>query len=158
MLCDKCKTKPATFFSSVNINGNVTETHLCADCANEVNTFNFNSFFGGPTFDTFGISTNELSCPHCGYTLSDYVSTGFLGCSKCYEEFKDYINSNILQFQYGAHHVGKIPSLQNKSDTQSKIGVLEQKLKQAVAEENYELASTLKKQIISLKESENGIK
>lgn len=33
MKCDRCGRKDATFYYKSNINGRVTETHLCADCA-----------------------------------------------------------------------------------------------------------------------------
>ena len=61
MLCDKCKKNSATYFSTVNINGNVTETHLCAECASEVNTFNFNSFFGNSWLPVKTINFTPLS-------------------------------------------------------------------------------------------------
>ena len=35
MKCDKCGKNEATFYYKSNINGKVTETHLCADCARE---------------------------------------------------------------------------------------------------------------------------
>lgn len=157
MLCDKCKKNAATYFSTVNINGNVTETHLCAECAKEYNTFNFNSFFGSPKLDDFGFGTNQLKC-NCGYTLNDYIETGLLGCTNCYETFKDYLNQNLIKFQYGVKHVGKTPSDLNEDTTENKIKKLELKLKQAVALEDYEQASELKKQINALKEGEHGNK
>lgn len=52
MLCDKCKVREATYHSTVNINGNVTETHLCSECAiseNKINNiFNAGNFFATP--------------------------------------------------------------------------------------------------------------
>lgn len=35
MKCEKCNEKEATFFYSSNVNGDVTEKHLCSDCARE---------------------------------------------------------------------------------------------------------------------------
>jgi protein arginine kinase activator len=35
MKCDKCGKNEATFYYKSNINGKVTEAHLCADCARE---------------------------------------------------------------------------------------------------------------------------
>lgn len=157
MLCDKCKKNSATYFSTVNINGNVTETHLCAECASEVNTFNFNSFFGNSKLDDFGFDNNNLTCK-CGYTLSDYIETGLLGCGNCYNTFKDYLVKNLTKFQYGVNHIGKTPADLSENTTENKIRMLELKLKQAVLEENYEEASELKKQIINLKDNSNGNK
>jgi len=36
MKCDKCGKNEANFFYSSNINGNVTEKHLCSECAAEM--------------------------------------------------------------------------------------------------------------------------
>lgn len=157
MLCDKCKKNTATYFSTVNINGNVTETHLCSECAKDYNTFNFNSFFGSPKLNEFGFDSDELTCD-CGYTLSDYIETGLLGCAKCYETFRNYLNNNLIKFQYGVSHNGKTPADLSEDTTENKIKKLELELKKAVSEENYEYASELKKQIIALKEGENGNK
>ncbi len=33
MKCDRCGKNEATFYYKSNINGRVTETHLCSDCA-----------------------------------------------------------------------------------------------------------------------------
>ena len=33
MKCDRCGKNEATFYYKSNINGRVTETHLCPDCA-----------------------------------------------------------------------------------------------------------------------------
>ena len=52
MLCDKCKQNNATYHSSVNVNGNISETHLCESCARENKLFSFNEFLN-PTFNHF---------------------------------------------------------------------------------------------------------
>ena len=154
MLCDKCKKNTATYFSSVNINGNVTETHLCSECAKNEHTFNFNSFFGEPELSAFNYNLTEPTCDKCGYSLTDYINTGLLGCTNCYKAFSDYLNKNMLNFQYDKVHVGKQPNNYDNSE-KSQIKLLELKLKQAVLEENYELASELKKEIIKLQGNQN---
>ena len=36
MKCEHCGKNEATFYYKSNINGNVTEHHLCSDCAREL--------------------------------------------------------------------------------------------------------------------------
>ncbi len=154
MLCDKCKQNTATFHSSVNINGKVAETHLCENCANDNKLFSFNNFLN-PSLEHFGVYGNEheLTCDNCGYTLSDFTETGMLGCASCYKVFRDIINSNLVTIQPSLIHIGKRANSEpDLNENELKIKELERKLKQAVAQEDYELASGLKKQIISLKE------
>ena len=43
MLCDKCKKNNATIHTSYNINGEVYESHLCADCAKDSDFKSFDS-------------------------------------------------------------------------------------------------------------------
>ncbi len=159
MICDKCNKNPATYFSTVNINGVVTSTHLCGECANANTTFNFNSFFGDNKINNFNDNCNALKCNNCGYLLTDYVDTGLLGCAKCYKYFKEYLNQNLINFQYDTVHVGKNPINNNiNTNTESKLNLLKLQLKQAVSVEDYELASELKKQILDLEEGNNGNK
>lgn len=159
MICDKCKQNNATFHSSVNINGKVTETHLCNDCANENKLFSFNNFLN-PSFDNFGVYGNlaeEPTCSVCGYTVSDFKESGLLGCSNCYKEFRDVITKSLVGIQPSTVHIGKRANIEpDLNEKEQKIKVLELKLKQAVANENYELASQLKKEIISLKDGGNN--
>ena len=170
MLCDKCKKNNATFFSSVNINGNITETHLCENCAKENKLFSFNNFLA-PSFDAFDFFNNflapsfdafdflhdedELVCDNCGYTLSDFKDSGMLGCSNCYKVFRDIILNNLSKIQPALTHKGKKPDVsEGLTENEKEIKKLEVQLKQAVNEENYELAGELKKKIIALKEGD----
>ena len=156
MICDKCKQNNATYHSSVNINGKVTETHLCENCVSDNKLFTFNNFLN-PSFDPFIAESYEPTCDECGYTLSDFKQTGLLGCANCYKVFKDIINKNLMSIQPSYVHIGKrISDIRESKSVEYKIKSLEQKLKQAVMEENYELASTLKKEIIALKEGLNN--
>lgn len=150
MLCDKCKINPATFHSSVNINGNVITKNLCQDCASIEDETDFDMFIND---NDNNMDDSELSCPNCGYTLTDFKSTGLLGCSQCYAVFRDIIVANLEKTQPNSTHIGKTLDEDNLSDLELKIKKLEIQLKQAVNEEDYELASRLKQQIIALKEN-----
>lgn len=154
MICDKCKKNTATFHSTVNLNGVITETHLCEHCAKENKLFSFNEFLT-PSFSNFDLfdDYSEPTCESCGYTLSDFRETGMLGCGNCYKTFNDIIINNLLKMQPALVHVGKkLEDSKDLSETEQEIKKLELKLKAAVNEENYELASEIKKQIIALKE------
>ena len=154
MICDKCKQNVATFHSTVNINGTITETHLCENCAKENKLFSFNEFLT-PNFNSCNMfdSYNEPTCESCGYSLSDFRETGMLGCSNCYNTFNDIIMYNLKKMQPSLVHVGKkLNEEKDLSETDRQIKKLEIELKTAVNEENYELASEIKKKIIALKE------
>lgn len=179
MLCDNCKTNSATYHSKVNINGNVTETHLCSDCVKlrkkPTNTSDVlgaatpTSFLDGMLNDTASFTKPNLTaknsnlelepiCDGCGAKYEEFLKNGFLSCSECYSAFYNKLLSVIKTMQHGVEHKGKTQKLDDGDVVMVKIRDLEFKLRQAVANENYELASELKKQIINLKTLEEGDK
>lgn len=177
MLCDMCKVNSATYHSKVNINGNVTETHLCSDCVklrkkpaeqnSTIGTPNVSAFLDGMLQNNASFShsqksakipNNELEpiCDGCGAKYDEFLKNGFLSCSECYNAFYDKLLPVIKTMQHGVEHKGKTLKLDEGDERSMKIRDLEFSLKQAVANENYELASELKKQIISLKNLEES--
>jgi len=53
MKCQMCGKSEVNFHYTSNINGNVTETNLCSDCADSAG-YNFGSMFGLADFGSFG--------------------------------------------------------------------------------------------------------
>ncbi len=158
MLCDKCKKNNATVHTSYNINGEVFESHLCSECAKQSDFKPFSSldsFFSDITssfYDPVSEIRGELSCDNCGTTLSDFKNTGKVGCQECYKVFKKYVDQVIGSVQYGEVHTGKC--IEELDSHDRKVVELQLKLKRAVEEENYELASEIKKELLKLKDGE----
>lgn len=165
MLCEICKINNATYHSTVNINGNISQTHLCNDCfvrqnaakqsafgAPNIASFFDNNFFVNQEFATQP-KKDVLVCKNCQTTFDEFVKNGFFTCASCYEAFYDKIIPILKSTHTDIVHVGK-RLLEAKDGVAKKARDLEFKLKQAVAAENYELASQIKKQIIELKNEE----
>ena len=53
--------------------------------------------------------SDEISCPTCKMTKSQFTKSGFLGCSDCYSVFSEYIDPVFLRTQMGAKHMGRKP-------------------------------------------------
>lgn len=169
MLCEKCGKQEATYHSTVNLNGVVTESHLCSDCAigesKLHHMFNVGNFFKPSLFELqddivskVGAKPSGSVCKTCGKTYDDFLKTGLLGCADCYHAFASDLIPVIKTMQFDVHHVGK-QAVENEEfldETAKTIQNLQFKLKQAVATENYELASDLKKQINDLKAQEEA--
>ena len=51
----------------------------------------------------------DVACPQCGITRSQFTRNGFLGCPDCYETFSAYIDPMFLRTQMGSKHVGRKP-------------------------------------------------
>ncbi len=109
----------------------------------------FSDFFD--SFDVFPVYREEVKCPNCGRTYSDFQKTGKFGCSECYKAFEAPIERTLRQIQASSEHIGKIPSKSSEGLIKKRrLKELKDKLSKAVAEENYELAAKLHKEIKEL--------
>lgn len=168
MLCEQCKKNFATLHFQQIVNGNITESHLCDECASKMNMFlSFDDMFKG-FLDGF-ISTDssqqykdenynkvfDIKCPECGYTFNDFKKSSKFGCSSCYETFKSQLDTVLKNIQGSNVHTGKFPK---KSGSQlikkREIENLRVSLKKAVETEEYEQAAKLRDEIKALEKEE----
>ena len=161
MLCEKCKKKTATVHIKKSINGKKMEMYLCADCSRD-----YNDLFTTPTsmFDTF--YTQNLSnahpttkvCHTCGMTADRFSAKGFLGCSDCYEVFANMVDNMVSRVQPASTHVGRklgesAPNSAPTAETptrESQIESLKKQLVEAIDQEDYLRAASLRDQIRAL--------
>lgn len=167
MKCQKCGINIANHHKITEINGERFEEHLCSNCAREgghekLSLFNvgelFNSFI-----EPFETRTKKLYCENCLTTFDEFLDTGFVGCEHCYVNFKPQMDNILKEMQAGTIHKGRRLELKHQQNfenaqtlgeksKQTQITLLQEKLKQAVQEERYEDAASLKKQLDALKE------
>ena len=160
MLCDRCKKNVATFHKSVMINGEGYETHLCEECAKDMDLnmdMDIDMDFGFPNDifylinDNFGfnglyLEKNTKKCPKCGSTFSDFLKRGKLGCSECYDTFNEEIR-DMLENMDNPTDIDL-----DLTETPSELTLLENDFNKAIAEERYEDAGKLKQKINELKD------
>ena len=167
MLCEKCNKNIANVYLKNNINGNMTESHLCSSCAGEIYNKNYipiinllNSDFDSDIFSmlNFNKSSQPLqvvektTCPMCGLSFSDITKTGKAGCGQCYETFKNELKPNVMRIHGTANHTGKIPKDRSLYiNAKRKIEELNIKLNKAVDEQNFEEAVILRDEINKIK-------
>lgn len=164
MLCQSCGKKEATFHYTSNDNGNITETHLCHDCAQK-NGYIDESFAGLQNFNPFGFfdssekmfgellsgmfadekpkSIRESAvCPFCGMRFNEFIHGGKAGCSKCYTTFKDALAPTLKKLHGNTQHTGKIPVGRSAHRTKEQQRTeLETLLKKAIETQEYEKAA-----------------
>lgn len=93
----------------------------------------------------------EVRCPTCGRTYTDFRKTGKLGCSECYKVFAEPLKGVLRQIHSDYVHTGKIPgNLRGKLSKQRLLEELRAKLKDAVRREDYESAAKFHKEIQEL--------
>lgn len=87
-------------------------------------------------------------CPSCGMTLDELRRRGRVGCARDYTVFKDYMRE-LLDRMHGAHeHVGRLPGLtEGEIERMHRLSSLRSALDEAIREEDYEQAASLRDEI-----------
>ena len=157
MLCDICNKKKATVHLTEIIDGEMSEMHLCEDCAREKSVqmeqqFGLADLLAG--LSGFGQQVKEsgapqLQCSNCGTSYDDFRKFGRLGCSECYNTFGDQLGTLLRKIHGSSQHLGKTPPtaaepIKNKIDM---LQELRRQLQQAVEVENFEKAAKLRDQV-----------
>ena len=160
MLCDICHKNHASIHMTEIINGEVKELHICDVCAKSKGMIKNNKNFGLADFlagltdfgitpkDTERLDDFDLRCPKCGLSFEDFKRVGRLGCGDCYDAFKDGLAPLLRKIHGSSQHAGNIPKktkINNKIDeTINNIGDLEEQLKTAIKNEEFEDAARLR--------------
>lgn len=175
MLCEKCGKREANVYIKNVVNGEVTERHLCSECAEaqgllkqELNPFReMNDFFSdfGSAFQGFfpeliSPKTEKRAigagrtCPLCGATVQDIARTGRAGCANCYTVFENILEPAIRRIHGDASHTGAVPgSAGAEVSRKRRLQDLKHELKTAIRNEAFEDAARLRDEIRGL---ENG--
>lgn len=150
MKCQKCNNAEATAFIKKNINGKVTEMHLCSECASKLGYYGFGNFVN--PFELFssmfspenkGVKASKR-CSGCGISFDEIVKSGRAGCPKCYSDFYAELNPTIRKIHGNAKHQTK-PVVCKKEEPS--VEELKAQLQRAVEEQNYEQAAVLRDKI-----------
>jgi protein arginine kinase activator len=158
MLCDDCRERDATITLTHAVKGEVTVLHLCQTCASErgIETSAatpFKNLIG----DLVPVVKQQAAlapietqpCSFCGMTLRDFRETGRLGCARCYGTFEVSLRELLRKVHGNARHVGRTyepPPPEHQGDG-SAVGELRERLRRAIANEQFELAAVLRDQI-----------
>ena len=163
MNCDVCKSSEATVFLTQIVQGKMQKANLCEQCASSKGVTDPTGFaladllagIGTEQRQDVSSTSQEKSCPKCGFTQSDFKKTGRLGCSQCFQIFGAGLESLLKAMHKGTRHVGKVPA--NAARSQAALGELadlQSQLDTAILEERYEDAASLRDQIQKLASEE----
>ncbi|MCK4244446.1 MAG: UvrB/UvrC motif-containing protein [Candidatus Omnitrophica bacterium] len=155
MLCEECGNQEASFHYTEIVNGVTTGLHLCEECAKKrgfilSSTFSLADLLGGLLEPEHLPSLKpDLRCKNCGFTYSNFKETGFLGCSQCYSFFHKPLEPLLKKIHGSSKHIGKFPKKkrEEKKEKVSDIQLLREKLKEAIAKEEFEEAARLRDKI-----------
>lgn len=169
MLCQSCSKNTATTYVKTIINGVLTESALCPECAKKLGytdifsnfEFNFGSILGNNSNKK---ENKEVECSFCGSTFESIAKSGKIGCANCYKVFYDRLIPSIQRIHGNTKHSGKRPGsaaliLHPRAQLSSaamKIQEKQNELEKAIKEQNFEYAAVLRDEITALKLGEEN--
>jgi len=177
MICDICGKKQATVHLTEIIDDQMTELHLCEECAREKGAqmeehFEFSDLLAGlaDMGAQAGVPVEEkIKCPTCGMAYHDFKTVGQLGCGDCYKAFKKNLLPLLKRIHGSTQYFGKTPFVSTKGisskaqtakakvvSTAQEMQELKTKLQNAIQAEEFEEAARLRDKIRML-EKKDGI-
>ena len=166
--CEICKERWATVhLTDLVAEGEKREMHLCEECAQKKGVA-----IRAPETTVADIlsailSSSQLSkqrsefakvtCPGCGMSYGDFLSSGRLGCGSDYIVFDKALTPFLEKVQGSTRHTGKVPSRVGEDVVKTtQLIKLRQELRQAVEKEEYEKAAQVRDRIQSLEREDYG--
>ena len=171
MQCDICGKKKATVHLTEIVDEQMSEMHLCEECARQKSAqmeqqFGLADLLAG--LSQAAPSSKEsreggLKCSGCGLNYEDFRKFGRLGCSQCYISFKEHLGGLLRKIHGSNRHLGKVPStFQRESPmavsttaallSSENLEDLRKQLQSAIAAEDFEKAAMLRDKIRSLED------
>ncbi len=158
--CRQCANQATLHITEV-MEGNASEIHLCEKCArdyldeSESNESDSMAADLAAKLEELHTMSDEdmdsLTCSGCGITMSEFREIGRLGCPSCYAEFREELKPLLESIHEELVHTGKHPSRSTPSlDDQSRILQLRNKQREAIRQEDYEAAASLRDEITEL--------
>jgi protein arginine kinase activator len=171
MLCNICAKNQATVHLTEIIDDQMTELHLCEECAHQKSAqmeqqFGLSDLLAGlAEFEKPDLKkeTESVKCANCGLTYSEFKKIGRLGCGECYTTFRKYLGPLLKRIHGSSIHAGKSPFKVTKevagaAKKKTDLAGLRYQLQKAVQMEAFEEAARLRDQIKELekKQSQNN--
>lgn len=158
MKCQNCGKEESNFHYTSNINGNITETHLCADCAGKLGysekaptrpEMSFEEIFG----ELFGGRPNRRMLSGYGMMFPTFVipTIGMIVPTGEIETDTDEPEQDEVSGEQRPSIAAEIDEDMKK---RREINVMREQMKKAAAAEDYEKAAALRDSIRTIESSE----
>lgn len=165
MKCDICGEHDALIHIQQIMNGETRELHLCAKCAGNRGLLEegpggehagLTKLLGNIVGSLFSETEGEaeersVCCGFCGASREEIEETGKAGCAECYTTFPSLMRRIMGKEETSEPYKGKIPArLRAYKACLVDKAVLRKKLEEALAEEDYEKAASIRDAIAGL--------
>ncbi len=168
MTCDICGKKKATVHLTEIVDEQMSEMHLCEECARQKSSqmeqqFGLADLLAGLSDTAKPSATKEseknvLKCARCGLPYEDFRKFGRLGCGECYTSFKEHLTGLLRKIHGSNKYMGKTPVNYREHQGDLPEGAvallpsddlsdLKQQLHSAIAAEDFEKAAQIRDKI-----------
>ncbi len=176
MQCDICGKKKATVHLTEIVDEQMSEMHLCEECARQKSSqmeqqFGLADLLAGlsqtaPASKESKEAAEALVCSNCGLNYDDFRKFGRLGCGQCYTSFKEHLTGLLKKIHGSSQHLGKAPNASSTPPVAIKalaaiseeplpkaLDVIKKQLQEAISAEDFEKAALLRDKIKNLEKS-----
>ncbi|MGN7477668.1 UvrB/UvrC motif-containing protein [Solibacillus silvestris] len=173
MICEHCKQRHANVMVTQVHNGQKVERHYCEVCATQFHPFQFevseeptslqqlisNWFNFVPTTakkeNATASASSPKACPSCGFSYRQFLKQGKFGCGQCYVTFSEQLPQLLERLQAGTQHVGYVEEAPSNEKIEQQISELRASMQQAISEERFEDAASIRDEIRGLENKIN---
>jgi protein arginine kinase activator len=151
MKCQYCDSDATVHLTKV-VKKVKQEVHLCQTCAEKqfaapASEMSLSTILQTLIGQHVSAQTEELSrlnCPTCGIKYMEFRADGRLGCPSDYDHFRVGLLPILERVHRATRHAGKVPRRSGATARPADLLDLRQRLRKAVAAEDYELAARLR--------------
>jgi protein arginine kinase activator len=177
MTCDICGKKKATVHLTEIVDEQMSEMHLCEECARQKSTqmeqqFGLADLLAGLSDTTKGAAVKEgaekdvLKCARCALPYEDFRKFGRLGCGECYSSFKEHLAGLLRKIHGSNKYLGKTPATYSAGPAEAlpegalallpseDMADLKKQLHAAIAAEDFEKAAQIRDKIRNFEKKE----
>ncbi len=168
MQCDICGKKKATVHLTEIVDEQMSEMHLCEECARQKSVameqqFGLADLLAGladmgktpASKEAIAAKTATLTCTKCQLSYDDFRKFGRLGCGHCYISFREQLDALLKKIHGSNHHLGKVvaKSMKKSSATaapkpkKDDLETMREDLHEAIQNEDFEKAALIRDKI-----------
>ncbi len=166
MLCDICKKQEATVHLTEVINEEVSELHICEECAKSKGAqmqqhFGIADLLSGLVdlpHDSLPKSKRiHIKCPTCGMSYNNFKKIGRFGCADCYETFKRALYPLFKKIHGVSYRAGKEhKNREDKKLSDPKLAITKKALRPSAEMESSQDLKARLARVIELEEFEEA--